>query len=981
MGIIRKRSIRENLIAFISINVWIGLTIICLALIAYDNYAVHQFNGYYFIIILFPILILSGLYGYFISMISFVLCFLTALYIAPNHAFTSAVFLNGLFIYSLFSQYFWFKTILKSIVASFITAFSTSGMALLCYGVVEKTDYDISVILLFRNYFVGIFLITLGVSAFLYFYFNHVPDKYKVFYPLAYGYTKAYQENETIKRYQRKTKVSLKITTIIIALELLISVSVAGFIPVLFPDLKAMFISNIESRIYQSRVMFFDEKDRLSQYLNEAEYTVNEIAINFDIKMVLLIMCVGVPLAAIANYYTKTRIGAPLGLMSDFMYSFVQAKDEDKIKVVRRVNNYSVNTDDEIEVLFEYAKSTLLEMADYMDRFKQQQKLESDLEVAKQASTAKSNFLSNMSHEIRTPINAIIGMNEMILREAEDAQIIEYANNAKSACNSLLTLVNDILDFSKIEAGRMEILPVQYDFGSMINDLVNMVSNRANEKGLELEINVDSSMPSILVGDEVRLKQVVTNLLTNAVKYTEEGKVALSVSYKKMDDRTVIIHIEVSDTGIGIKKEDLDKLYSPFERIEEIRNRTIEGTGLGMSIVKKLLALMDTKLIVESDYGVGSSFRFSIRQTVVSWDELGDFKKKYKEYVSSAEKYHQRFQAPDAAILVVDDTEMNLTVIKSLLKKTLLQVDTALSGYEMLDMVQKKKYDIIFLDHRMPMMDGIEAFHKMQELQDNKNKATPVIALTANAISGARQEYIGHGFDDYLAKPVNANELEKIVEKYLPPEKVSSVSIYHGEEPENDLFEKIPEDSFLNKLEDIELREAVVNCGGVDVLENVIKDFLVSLDNKADAIEKYLAEGDVRNYTVLVHALKSSARLIGANELSKMAEELENYGNEGNIGALKSLSPALLEKYRGYKVKLGAAVEEDDDDKPEISDEDLERAYKEMKEVLEVYDFDTADSIFDIVSQHKVSPSSKEKYAKVKELMAAVDRDALLQLL
>ena len=295
-------------------------------------------------------------------------------------------------------------------------------------------------------------------------------------------------------------------------------------------------------------------------------------------------------------------------------------------------------------------------------------------------------------------------------------------------------------------------------------------------------------------------------------------------------------------------------------------------------------------------------------------------------------------------------------------------------------MVQKKKYDIIFLDHRMPMMDGIEAFHKMQELQDNKNTDTPVIALTANAISGARQEYIEHGFDDYLAKPVNANELEKIVEKYLPPEKISSVSIYHGDEPENDLFEKIPEDSFLNKLEDIELREAVVNCGGVDVLENVIKDFLVSLDNKADAIEKYLAEGDVRNYTVLVHALKSSARLIGANELSKMAEELENYGNEGNIGALKRLSPALLEKYRGYKVKLGAAVEEDDD-KPEISDEDLERAYKEMKEVLEVYDFDTADSIFDIVSQHKVSPSSKEKYAKVKELMAAVDRDALLQLL
>ncbi|MBP5324580.1 MAG: response regulator [Pseudobutyrivibrio sp.] len=854
-------------------------------------------------------------------------------------------------------------------------------MALLCYTVVEYRDYNISVVLVFGKYFVGIFLITGFVSLILYVYFNYVPDKFKIFFPLAYVYTKAYQENETIRRYQRKTKVSYKITAIIITLELLLSISVAVFIPVLFPDLKDMIFTNIENQIQEVQALTPGERARLTNSMDDVAYTVNEFAITFDIKMTLLLMCVGVPLAAIANYYTKTKIGAPLGLMSDYMYSFVQAKDEDKIKVIRRVNNFSVNTDDEIEVLFEYAKSTLLEMADYMERFEQQQKLESELAVAKQASDAKSNFLSNMSHEIRTPINAIIGMNEMIIREAEDEQILEYANNAKSACNSLLSLVNDILDFSKIEAGKMEILPVQYDIGSMINDLVNLVSNKAREKDIELEINVDSSMPSILVGDEVRLKQVVTNLLTNAVKYTEEGKVALSISYMKQDDRTAILHFEVSDTGIGIKKEDLAKLYSPFERIEEIRNRTIEGTGLGMSIVRKLLALMDTKLMVESEYGVGSSFRFSIRQIVVSWDPLGDFKSKYKEYIMSAEKYHQRFQAPDASILVVDDTEMNLTVIKSLLKKTQVQVDTAISGFEMLDMVTEKKYDIIFLDHRMPIMDGVEAFKKMLKLEGNLNLQTPVIALTANAISGARQEYIQMGFTDYLAKPVNANELEKIIEKYLPPEKILTVSIFNGDDtysPTVDIV--IPPDSFLNKVEDIELNEAVINCGGADVLETVIRDFLTSLDSKADAIENYLNEGDIRNYTVLVHALKSSARLIGANGLSKMAEELENYGNEGNISALKSLTPALLEKYRSYKDKLSAAIDEDDD-KPEISDEDLERAYKEMKEVLAVYDFDTADSIFEIVSQHKVSSQSKAKYARVKELMAAVDRDALLQLL
>ncbi len=608
--------------------------------------------------------------------------------------------------------------------------------------------------------------------------------------------------------------------------------------------------------------------------------------------------------------------------------------------------------------------------------------LNSDIHAINAANEAKSAFLSNMSHEIRTPINAVLGLDEMILRTSTEPEIKNYAIEIQSSGKSLLSIVNDILDFSKIEAGKMEILPFEYDLSSTVNDLVNMIASRAEKKGLELIINVDPKVPHCLIGDETRIKQCILNILTNAVKYTEKGKVALSVSYEKNDENSIVLHFEVSDTGIGIKESDIAKLYSPFERIEEIRNRTIEGTGLGMSIVRKLLALMDTKLIVESEYGTGSSFRFFVKQDVISWDEIGDFKTKYKEYINSIEKYHQRFQAPNANILVVDDTEMNLTVIKSLLKKTLVNVDTAISGFETLEKVKEKKYDIIFLDHRMPEMDGIETYERMKVLTGNLNKTTPVIALTANAVSGAKQEYQSIGFNDYLAKPVNSYELEKMMEFYLPPEKIESVAIDNGFEKYFDGELQIPEDSFLKNIKEVDLKEAVVNCGGADVLENVVKDFLISLDSKADAIENYLNEGDLRNYTVLVHALKSSARLIGAMQLSKMAANLEAEGNEGNLIALHELTPALLEKYRSYKENLKAALEEDDNsDKPEISEEELKRAFKDIRELAEAYNYDAIDYIISMLGDYSIPEDYKETVNKIKQLTVAVDRDGILELL
>ena len=394
------------------------------------------------------------------------------------------------------------------------------------------------------------------------------------------------------------------------------------------------------------------------------------------------------------------------------------------------------------------------------------QELAEETQKAKAANVAKSQFLSNMSHEIRTPINAIMGMDEMILREAKDAAIREYAENIRTASASLLGLVNDILDFSKIEAGKMEIIPVEYELSSVLNDLVNMVRTRAEKKGLFLHVEASPELPTLLFGDEIRIKQVATNILTNAVKYTEKGGVTLRVTFEKGDAQSIRLRFAIEDTGIGIKPEDINKLYNAFERIEEARNRTIEGTGLGMNITKRLLELMGSRLEVESVYGEGSTFAFTVEQRVVNWSPIGDFEQAYKRTVSQHHAYHECFTAPEAEILVVDDTKMNLTVMKGLLKATKVKVDEAESGMECLALTEKKKYDVIFLDHRMPGMDGVETLVSLRMQLQGKNSETPVICLTANAVSGAREWYLERGFNDYLTKPVQGEQLEAMLIKY-----------------------------------------------------------------------------------------------------------------------------------------------------------------------------------------------------------------------
>lgn len=952
-----------------------------------------------------PFLLLGGLYGYLFAMISYALSFILTLIFDMNGAYNTAINLVASVCFSLFSQYYFFSTKKKTFLAALATLIATGITELACLTLIPSSAYNMQAMYKLIDYLARNIVMVFGNAFLLYLFFNKAPDVCKLPFPIGIGYTAGFRKNTQAQRLIRKTRVSIKITAIIFILELVLGLSVSLFTIVLFPDLRQMMVGRMDEAMngnmtYQEQqegapqnMERPEESDgeassdntgsqaegdatvqKFLERLNDIDYKFNEAAVRFDIKMVLLMLCVGVPMAAFANYYTKTSIGSPLGAMSDFMYEYANADDDSKLEVGRKVDSINVKTRDEIQILNDSMKATVHAIEDYIERINEKQEVEKELEIAQRSSEAKSSFLSNMSHEIRTPINAVLGMNEMILRECDDEQILEYAANVKSAGNSLLGIVNDILDFSKIEAGKMDILPVQYNLGSTINDLINLVAAKVSDKGLALEINVDENLPVQLIGDEIRIKQCVTNILTNAVKYTEKGSVTLDIGFRRADDENIMLRFRVVDTGIGIKEEDLDKLFSPFERIEEIRNRTIEGTGLGMSIVKKLLALMDTRLEVKSVYGEGSDFSFEVRQQVVSWEPIGDFKKRYKEYLQSTEKYQESFTAPDAEILVVDDTVMNLTVIKGLLKRTLIKVDTAESGKETLEKVANRHYDAIFIDHRMPEMDGLETLAAMKVLEGNRCEGVPCIALTANALSGARKEYIDAGFDDYLAKPVSGKELEKMLMKYLPKDKLKAPGAGSGPESGK-------EASFLTELQGIDLEEAVKNSGSTEVLEDVVQQFLISIDSKADAIEGYARDKDYRNYTVYVHALKSSARLIGAMELSGMAARLEECGNNEDDVEIQKGTPKLLELYRSYKDKLSAAGGEQKEDLPEISEEELLGAFGDMKELLDAYDFDTADSIMGMLAQYSIPQEYQGKYGRIKELMSAVDRDALLEIL
>lgn len=401
------------------------------------------------------------------------------------------------------------------------------------------------------------------------------------------------------------------------------------------------------------------------------------------------------------------------------------------------------------------------------DMMEQAKKAEQDIAFAANvANRAKSEFLANMSHEIRTPINTILGMNQMILRESESLTIKSYAQNVKNAGRSLLSLVNDILDFSKIESGRLELECDNYNVAELIGSLVDDVKDRAESKNIELRISVDNMLPKELRGDSKRIKQVILNLLTNAVKYTKDGYVEFSVGYERVNANELMFKVSVKDSGIGIKEDDMQVLAQRFRRFDSKVNASTEGTGLGLAITTQLLELMNSELQVSSVYGEGSEFSFVVKQEIVDNTSIGNCS--FLERTNIIEDSSESFVAPNAKLLVVDDNEMNLQVMRNLLKINKVKVITVASGEEALKVTGKIAFDLILMDHMMPYMDGMETFDKIRADELNKNNKTPMIALTANAISGMKEMYIEHGFDGYLSKPVEYRELESVLLKFLP---------------------------------------------------------------------------------------------------------------------------------------------------------------------------------------------------------------------
>ena len=571
-----------------------------------------------------------------------------------------------------------------------------------------------------------------------------------------------------------------------------------------------------------------------------------------------------------------------------------------------------------------------------------QEKLLAEKVHAESANRAKSDFLANMSHEIRTPINAVLGMNEMILREDHRAlelpegetqavrgaleNIGVYADDVKNAGNNLLAIINEILDFSKIEANRMEIRETPYQLSSLLNDLSNMILFKAQDKGLTFTIDADPTLPDNLCGDKVRVRQILTNILNNAVKYTARGFVRLTVRGEKRDDGTILLKAAVEDTGIGIRPEDMENLFNRFERFELERNSTVEGTGLGLAITRHLLDLMDGDILVESEYQKGSVFTVTIPQKILSEEPIGNFQSRHKPQVPEEHSYVETFRAPEARILIVDDTRMNLTVISYLLEETQLQVDTATNGADAVTLAGTHAYDLILMDQRMPEMNGTEALHRIRTQTEGKNRETPVICLTADAVIGAKEKYLAEGFTDYLPKPVDSRVLEKMLLQYLPEGKVIPLESEVGsEEPGRGLSDGAPTgahqpDGPLSGQSLPDDYAPLIKAGidpevGLGYCQNdrqlyhtVLEEYVRSAQEKEQNLTACFDNGDLKNYAIIVHSVKSSSKMIGATELSTLAAGLEKAADEGDSATVEKDHPQLIEQYQAVVTAVRAFI-------------------------------------------------------------------------
>ncbi len=704
--------------------------------------------------------------------------------------------------------------------------------------------------------------------------------------------------------------------------------------------------------------------------------------------------------------------------------------------------------------------------------------LKQSYKKVEEAARAKSDFLANMSHEIRTPMNAVLGMAEMAMREEMSPAARDCLHQIRTAGKNLLVIINDILDFSKIESGKMEIVPVTYECLSIFNDLASIVNNRIGGKNIEFTMDVSLNLPHMLMGDNVRFQQVLVNVLNNAVKFTKEGQVHLKVEGEPIDSDTILIKASVSDTGIGIKKEDMGKMFKSFQQVDSKRNRNIEGTGLGLAISKQLLKLMGGNITVASEYNKGSTFYIELPQKIISKTKyipslsketnaalfignkyvkaqiIRDLEKiniHYEDmevaesldsqaydffiverplfsnnlrnlflsndklrcividsFDSANDNLNSRitivrkpvfflnlyvamgilndytrddsiseddfsFIAPDAKVLIVDDNNVNLIVARGLLEPLKMQIDTATSAAETIEIIRQVKYDLIFMDHMMPEVDGVETTHIIRRLmQDYAN--VPIIALTANAVEGTKEMFIREGMNDFVAKPIDTKQITAKLRKWLPQEKIIPVDKSDSAGAD----ENKPD---IN-ISELNVTSAVSLLGSESLFWTVLKEYYASIDKKLAAIEKFYNDKDWKNYTIEVHSLKSTSKQIGADELSELAAKLEKAGHEDNVDFIMERTDEMLDMYRRLKAVLTPYFPEFGISTPKKTADPTEimEFLNELQTALEDYDTLVIDEVIEKMSHYQYEDVFDELFQQLKVSAEASDIDICAEL-
>ncbi len=704
-------------------------------------------------------------------------------------------------------------------------------------------------------------------------------------------------------------------------------------------------------------------------------------------------------------------------------------------------------------------------------------------EEVEHAAQMKSDFLANMSHEIRTPMNAVIGMAEMALREELPGAAREYIGQIISSGKTLLTIINDILDFSKVEAGKMDIEEEEYEPMSIINDVANIINTRIGEKDVELILNVSPDLPRKLKGDSDRLKQVIINLSNNAIKFTRKGQVMLKVGFQKISKDEIRLEFAVKDTGIGIKKEDLPKIFKSFQQLDSKRNRNIEGSGLGLTISQRIVNLMGGEISVESEYEKGSTFFFWIPQKIfderpsvvvrdkeritvaglvangflrdhleldmaqlqipyvsleserelqvllergVSYFFVGqgmfsaavemfveahpeivtilmiDFRNSVRmnidnlrvlkkpvyvlniaavfngedlnTYIGCGVNDEFEFIAPEAEILIVDDNAINLTVAEGLLKPLQMKIDTADSGKEAVEKISAKMYDLIFMDHMMPELDGVETTHIIRRFHPEYNEV-PIIALTANAISGTKEMFLREGMNDFVAKPIEMRTMISKLRTWLPKEKIKKVYAMEKETGQTDRKEQIV-------IEGLDTEGAMKLLGSEELFWAVLKDYYQVIEKKAGLIRQLKESEDIHGYTIEVHALKSASRQIGAMELSEKAAKLEKAGNEQDSAYIHRATDDMLEQYLNYKAILAPYfVEETKEAWKDMETDELQTFFTNIREALEELDMDSIDDILQAMAEYKLEDKQAGLFEQLQEAVGEYDVDRCEEIL